>query len=257
MTSFKDKVIVIIGAAGGIGVEAVKAFSNDGAKVVLVDLNQEDLDKVVTELDLKKGEYIAVAADVSNEDQVRNYVEQAATTFGTIDVFFNNAGIEGKVLPIPEYPSEVFDQVLNVNVKGVFYGMKYVMPIMKEKKSGVIINTASVAGLGGTAGVSAYIASKHAVVGLTKTAALEGAPDGIRVNAVCPSPVNNRMMRSLESGFSPENADAAQESFAAAIPLGRYAENSDIVNLVYFLASEKASFITGAIYPIDGGMRAL
>ncbi|MBB6452417.1 NAD(P)-dependent dehydrogenase (short-subunit alcohol dehydrogenase family) [Salirhabdus euzebyi] len=134
--------------------------------------------------------------------------------------------------------------------------MKYVMPIMKEQKSGTIINTASVAGLGGTPGVSAYIASKHAVIGLTKTAALEVAADGIRVNAVCPSPVNNRMMRSLEAGFSPENAEAARESFASSIPLGRYAENSEIVDLVYFLASEKASFITGAIYNIDGGMRA-
>nr|WP_217807567.1 SDR family NAD(P)-dependent oxidoreductase [Thalassobacillus devorans] len=257
MMSFQGKVVVISGAAGGIGKEAVKTFSDDGAKVVLVDLNQEDLDHMVTELDLKDGEYVTVQADVSQENQVRNYVEKATEAFGTIDVLFNNAGIEGKVLPIPDYPSEVFDQVLDVNVKGVFYGMKYAMPIMKEKKSGTIINTASVAGLGGTAGVSAYIASKHAVVGLTKTAALEGAPDGIRVNAVCPSPVNNRMMRSLESGFSPENAVAARENFAAAIPLGRYAENSDIVNLVYFLASEKASFITGAIYPIDGGMRAL
>jgi 3alpha(or 20beta)-hydroxysteroid dehydrogenase len=118
--SFQDKVIVITGAAGGIGKDAVKAFANDGAKVVLVDLNQEDLNHVVTDLDLKEGEYLTVPADVSNEDQVRNYVKKATATFGTIDVFFNNAGIEGKVLPIPDYPSEVFDQVLNVNVKGVF-----------------------------------------------------------------------------------------------------------------------------------------
>ncbi|MCM3584662.1 SDR family oxidoreductase [Mesobacillus maritimus] len=255
--SFQNKVVVITGAAGGIGQEAVKTFAENGAKVVLVDLNQEALDQVVTELDLKEGTYLTVAADVSKEDQVRSYVEKATAAFGSIDVFFNNAGIEGKVLPISEYPSEVFEQVLDVNVKGAFYGLKYVMPIMKAKKGGSIINTASVAGLGGTPGVSAYITSKHAVIGLTKTAALEGAADGIRVNAVCPSPVNNRMMRSLESGFSPENAEAAQQNFAAAIPLGRYAENSDIVNLVYFLASDKASFITGAIYPVDGGMRAL
>lgn len=255
--SFNEKVVIITGAAGGIGKEAVKTFAADGAKITLVDLDQEELDRVATELDLKEDRYITVAADVSDEAQVENYVNETLDAFGTVDVFFNNAGIEGKVIPIPEYPSDLFSKVLDVNVKGVFYGMKYIMPIMKEHKGGSIINTASVAGLGGTAGVSAYIASKHAVLGLTKTATLEGAPDGIRVNAVCPSPVNNRMMRSLEAGFSPENAEAAQQNFAAAIPLGRYAENQEIVDLVYFLASEKASFITGGIYTIDGGMRAM
>ncbi|TMW70094.1 SDR family NAD(P)-dependent oxidoreductase [Alteribacter natronophilus] len=254
--SFNGKVVVITGAAGGIGKEAVKSFSNDGAKVTLVDLDQEALDQAAAELDLNDGQYITVAADVGNEAQVKNFIEKTVEAFGTVDVLFNNAGIEGKVLPIPDYPSELFDKVLDVNVKGVFYGLKYAMPIMKENKGGSIINTASVAGLGGTAGVSAYITSKHALLGLTKTAALEGAPDGIRVNAVCPSPVNNRMMRSLEAGFSPENAEAAQKSFAAAIPLGRYAENHEIADLVYFLASEKASFITGGIYTIDGGMKA-
>lgn len=254
--SFAEKVVVITGAAGGIGKETAKAFAREGAKLTLVDVNKDALDELATELGLEKENFIAVQADVSKEEDVQNYVNEAKKAFGKIDVFFNNAGVEGKVTPITEYPSDVFDFVLNVNVKGVFYGLKYVIPVMTEQKSGSIVNTASVAGLRGTPGVSAYIASKHAVIGLTKTAALEVGGSGIRVNAVCPSPVNTRMMRSLESGFNPENAEAAKEAFAASVPLGRYAEPNEIADLVLFLSSEKASYITGGVYTIDGGMTA-
>ena len=173
-------------------------------------------------------------------------------TYGKIDIFFNNAGIEGKVAPITEQKVEDLDKVLAVNVRGVFLGLQNVLPVMMEQKSGSITNTSSVAGLGGSPGVPPYIASKHAVVGLTKAAAVESAAYGIRVNSIHPSPVNTRMMRSLESGL---NVDEA--TLAKSIPLGRYGESEDISNLVLFLASGEITFIRGSQYHVDGGMAAL
>ena len=163
-----------------------------------------------------------------------------------------NAGIEGKVAPIIEQNIEDFDKVISVNVRGVFLGLKYVLSVMTKQGSGSIINTSSVAGLQGSPGVSPYITSKHAVVGLTKAAAVESASANVRVNSIHPSPVNTRMMRSLEEGLEVE-----QETLAQSIPLGRYGESSDIANLVLFLASDESSFITGVQYRVDGGMGAL
>ncbi|PLR87828.1 MULTISPECIES: SDR family NAD(P)-dependent oxidoreductase [Bacillus] len=254
--SFSDKVVLVTGAAAGIGKESVKAFADQGAKVVLVDLDIGTLKATAKELELQEGNYLLVAADVSKEEEVEQYVQKTVEQFGSIDVFFNNAGVEGKVLPITDYPAETLDLVLNVNVKGVFFGLKHVLRIMKEQKSGAVINNSSVAGLSGSPNVSAYIASKHAVIGLTKAAAVEVAQFGVRVNAVCPSPVNTRMMRSLESGFSPDDAEAAKEQLTQTIPLKRYGESADVANLVLFLASEQASFITGVACPVDGGLTA-
>nr|WP_218914945.1 SDR family NAD(P)-dependent oxidoreductase [Alloiococcus otitis] len=166
-----------------------------------------------------------------------------------MDIFFNNAGIEGKVAPIHEQSFEDFTKVLDVNVNGVFLGMKYVVPVMLEAGRGSIINMASVAGLDGSLGMSPYNASKHAVVGLTKAAALELAADNVRVNSVHPSPVNTRMMRAVEEGMG-----SSQEDMSLSIPIGRYAESSDISNLVLFLADDASDFITGVQYRVDGGM---
>lgn len=193
---------------------------------------------------------------MTKEDEVKNYVEQSQAQFGKIDVFFNNAGIEGKFAMIMEQDAANLDNVLAVNVKGVFYGLKHVLKVMTTQRSGAIVNTASVAGLRGGIGLSPYIASKHAVLGLTKTTALEYAETGVRVNAVCPAPVNTRMMRSIEEGMAPGRAEEAQKEYAAAIPLKRYAESDEIGQLVLFLASDKASYITGSYYTIDGGMTA-
>jgi 3alpha(or 20beta)-hydroxysteroid dehydrogenase len=256
MARLDGKVAVITGGAGGIGKVTAETFLKEGAKVVLVDLFEESLNNAKAELN-KYDEILTVQADVSNETDVENYVKAAVEHFGKIDIFFNNAGIEGKVAPIVEQKTEDFDKVIAVNVRGVFLGLKYVIPVMTKQGFGSIINTSSVAGLGGTPNVSPYIASKHAVVGLTKTAALEVASSQVRVNSIHPSPVNTRMMRSLEAGFAPGHAEAAQEQFANAIPLGRYGESSDIANLVLFLASDDSAFITGAQYRIDGGMGAL
>lgn len=253
MKKFKDKVVVITGGAGGIGKSTASAFLEEGASVVLVDVDQEELDKVEKELD--SGRVLCVQSDVSRPEDVKKYVDATVEKFGRIDVFFNNAGIEGVVKPIAEYPVETFDKVFAVNVRGAWLGLKYVIPVMtKNGNGGSIIITSSVAGLTGTANVSAYIGSKHALVGIMKSTALEMAPHNIRVNAINPAPVNNRMMRSLEKGFAGDGADKAREQFEQMIPLGRYAENEEIAALVLFLADERSSFITGSTYRIDGGM---
>lgn len=251
MERLTDKVAVITGGAGGIGKVTAERFLKEGARVVLVDLFQESLDKVKAELDAY-GEVLTIQADVSKESDVENYVTKTVEHFGKIDIFFNNAGIEGKVAPIVEQKMEDFDKLISVNVRGVFLGLKYVLQVMTKQGYGSVINTSSVAGLSGSPGVSPYIASKHAVVGLTKAAAIESASANVRVNSIHPSPVNTRMMRSLEEGMNIE-----QEVLAQSIPLGRYGESSDIANLVLFLASDESTFITGVQYRIDGGMGIL
>jgi NAD(P)-dependent dehydrogenase (short-subunit alcohol dehydrogenase family) len=250
MKRLDNKVAIITGGAGGIGKETAKHFLKEGAKVLLVDLNEDELKKAKEALGADNVYY--VVADVSKAEDTEKYANKAKELFGKVDIFFNNAGIEGVVKPIGEYPVEEFDKVMAVNVRGAWLGMKYVIPLMKN--GGSIIITSSVAGLRGTPNVSPYVASKHALMGITKSLALEVAGDNIRVNAINPSPVDNRMMRSLEAGFSPDDAGSAKSQFEQMIPLGRYAENEDIANLVTFLASDESRFITGANYPIDGGM---
>lgn len=250
MARLQDKIAVITGGTGGIGKITAECFLKEGAKVVLVDLDEESLSKAKGELQAL-GEVLPIQADVSKEDEVKKYVNETVNKFGRIDVFFNNAGIEGKVAPITEQNVEDLDKVLSVNVRGVFLGLKHVLKVMQEQEYGSVINTSSVAGLDGSPGVTPYIASKHAVVGLTKATAVESASFNVRVNSIHPSPVNTRMMRSLEDGM-----DTDEETLAQTIPLGRYGESEDISNLVLFLASDESSFITGSQYRVDGGMGA-
>lgn len=250
MGRLANKVAIITGGSGAIGSATAKLFLNEGAKVVLVDINEEALNKVASDLNSTNVSY--VAADVTKAADVQKYVKHTVDTFGKIDVFFNNAGVEGVVQPITEYPEEVFDKLIAVNVKGVWLGIKYVLPEMND--GGSIINTSSVAGLMGSPNVSAYVTSKHAVIGITRTVANEAAPRNIRVNSIHPSPVDNRMMRSLEEGFAPGAAEAAKKGFESTIPLRRYATNEDIANGALFLASDDSKFITGTKIVIDGGM---
>ena len=254
MNRLQGKRAVITGGSGGIGSAAARIFLNEGASVMLVDLDEDKLKETVGSL---SGKVFYHRADVTKADEVQAYVNAAVEKLGGIDVFFNNAGIEGKVMPLTDYPEELFRKVLDVNVMGVWFGLKYVMPVMQKQGGGSIVITSSVAGLSGTPNVSAYVTSKHGVVGLMKVAALEGAPMNIRVNTVHPSPVDNRMMRSLEEGFAPGQGAAAQKQFAEAIPLKRYAKEDDVVHLVLFLASDEASFITGGQYTVDGGQSAM
>ena len=252
MKRLENKSAVITGGAGSIGTTTAKLLLDEGANVFLVDLNEEALKKAADKLGSKNVQY--AAADVTKAADVQRYVNAAVKAFGKIDIFFNNAGIEGVVEPVVEYPEEVFDKVLAVNVKGVWLGNKYVLPQMND--GGSIILTSSVAGISGSLDVSAYIASKHAVVGLMRNLALEAAPRKIRVNTINPSPVDNRMMRSLEEGYSPGQAEAAKKQIETTIPLGRYADPEEIGQLVLFLAGNDSRFITGTVNVIDGGMNA-
>lgn len=250
MKRLENKVAIITGGAGSIGKTTAKLFLEEGAKVFLVDVNEHDLKIVDDELEGSRIKYCV--ADVSKSEDVQRYVLEAVKEFGPIDIFFNNAGIEGLVKPLVDYPEEMFDKVMGVNVRGAWLGNKYVLPHMNE--GGSIILTSSVAGLIGSANMSAYVTSKHAVVGIMRVTALEAAPRNIRVNSVHPSPVNNRMMRSIEAGASVEHPEEVKKTFEAAIPLGRYAEPIEVAKLVVFLASDDSQFITGTTQVIDGGL---
>lgn len=253
MKRLENKIALITGGAGSIGKQTAKVFLEEGAKVFLVDLNEEDLKKTAVELGGENVQYCV--ADVSRSSDVQNYVDAAVKAYGKIDIFFNNAGIEGVVKPIEDYPEDMFDKVIAVNVKGVWLGAKYVLPQMNDGASMII--TSSVAGLNGSANVSAYITSKHAVVGVMRATAVEAAPRKIRVNSVHPSPVDNRMMRSLEEGFAPGAASAAKKELEKTIPLGRYATADEITKAVLFLASDDSQFITGTTVVVDGGLSVL
>ena len=250
MKKLGNKVAIVTGGAGSIGKTTAGLFLAEGAKVLLVDSNEESLKKAVEELGGKDVKYCV--ADVTKSADVQRYASEAVKAFGRIDVFFNNAGIEGVVKPIVDYPEEVFDKVLAVNVRGVWLGNKYVLPQMND--GGSIIITSSVAGLLGSPNVSAYITSKHACVGIMRASSVEAAPRKIRVNSVHPSPVDNRMMRSLEEGFSPGQGAAVKQQLELTIPLKRYAQPIEIAKLVLFLASDDSQFITGTTQVIDGGM---
>ncbi len=250
MKKLKNKVAIITGGAGGIGFATAEIFLREGAKVMLVDLSKEDLQKAVK--DLNSNDAAFCAADVSKSEDTKRYIAETISKFGKIDIFFNNAGIEGKTSPIIDYPEEVFDKVIAVNVKGVWLGCQHVIPQMND--GGSVIITSSVAGLKGFKGLGAYVASKHAELGIMRVAALEAAERGIRVNSVHPGPVNNRMMRAIEADMAPGAPVEVQKAFEAAIPFGRYAESSEIGDLVLFLASDDSKYMTGTIQVIDGGM---
>ncbi|GAA5032059.1 short-chain dehydrogenase [Marivirga lumbricoides] len=251
----KNKRVIITGGSGAIGLAIAKTVLEKGASVLIVDMNENGLKEAKKQLNSDK--LFTFKANVTDEQEVKAYVDYAVEKMGGVDVFYNNAGVEGKVKPLEEYPLEIFDLVIDVNIKGVYYGLRHVFPVMKNNKDGgSIIISSSVAGLMGTPNVLPYVTSKHAVIGMMRSAALEGAPHKIRVNTVNPSPVDNKMMRSLEEGFSPGKGEEAKKGFEQSIPLGRYASHEDVAKLMYFLGSDESSFITGTINPVDGGMTA-
>lgn len=252
---FAGKVAVVTGAAAGIGRAACLAFARAGSLVVVVDRDATGGEETAALVREAGAEACFVAADVTRSGDVQGYVARALEAYGGIDAFFNNAGIEGKVAYTADTDEAAFDDVIAVNLKGVFLGLKHVIPAMLARGGGAVVNTASVAGITGSPGLCPYVASKHGVIGLTRTAALEYGARGIRVNAICPGPVQTRMIESLETQFGAAGTDPSVR-FRASIPLGRYAEAAEVADLVLFLCSDHARSINGADYVIDGGRTA-
>jgi NAD(P)-dependent dehydrogenase (short-subunit alcohol dehydrogenase family) len=250
------RVAVVTGAAGVIGSATVRLLAERGARIVAVDRKQADLESAIKQLPAS-AQALAVTADVTDEDEVKDYVRKAVDKFGTIDAFYNNAGVEGAVKSITDYPLEAFRRVLDVNVIGVFLGMKHVLPVMLKQNSGSIINTASIAGLLGSPHIAVYSASKHAVIGLTKSAAWECTGTGVRVNCVCPGLIDSRMLSAIFQGRSGgSNAAPLIEKMVERIPARRLGLASEVASIVAFLASDEASYVSGSAYTVDGGRTA-
>ena len=254
MKRLEGKVAIITGGAGGIGRATAKQFLLEGAEVLLFDFNEENLIEAYQELESNNLSYLV--GDVTEFEDNLKAVEIAKEKYGGLDIFVANAGIEGDIKTIEEYDIDRFDQVIAVNVKGPFLGLKAAIPAMDSRGGGSFIITSSIAGLSGTPQLGPYATSKHAVIGLMKSAAKECAQKNIRVNSINPSPVETRMMRSIEEGLMPGGAEEAKGVMASNIPLGRYGEPEDVAKLMLFLASDDSSFITGSVYAIDGGSTA-
>lgn len=250
---FSKQTVLITGAGGGLGNVVADAFLQNGAQLVLVDLQTEQLEK-------KYGQHknvLILQADVTKEEDVKAYTEKAIDKFGSIDVFFNNAGIEARNNLLEHQSLQDFQKVLDVNTIGVFLGLKYVIPYMKANNAGIIINTASSVGLVGSVGISPYVAAKHAVVGLTKSAALECASHNIRVNSIAPGFIETELtQRLILDTRGNQKATDREKLFLENIPLGRFAKAEEVSNLVLFLSSPFSSYITGTCVEIDGGRAA-
>ena len=246
------QVAVVTGAANGFGLAVSTRLADEGARLVMVDRAADALRAAADKLG-----GLAVVADVSQEDDVDRYAATAADAHGRIDLFFNNAGIEGRMAPMTELSVADFDRVWAVNARGVFMGLRAVLRVMKPQRSGVIVNTASMAAIKGAAAFSPYIAAKHAVLGLTKSAALEGAPYGIRVNCVAPGHIDTRMARDLTVQINPDDPEGTFRAVSASVPLyQRYGTAAEVANVVLWLLSDQSEYVSGALHLIDGALNA-
>jgi 3alpha(or 20beta)-hydroxysteroid dehydrogenase len=245
---------VVTGAGGDIGVAVCTELGKRGVAVLCVDLKEDVAEKAKQAVIKAGGKAEAFAADVSTEAGVQAYVARARELWGQANFFFNNAGIEGATTPLITYPVEQWDRVMAVNLRGVFLGMKHMFPLLQVADTPRIVNTASVAGLQGTPSLAAYGASKHAVIGLTKTAAVEFARQGIAVNALCPGPVESQMMERIEEGVAPGAGSAARAGYSQMIPAARYATLSEVADLAVYLLLDSPLYMTGQAVALDGGM---
>jgi NAD(P)-dependent dehydrogenase (short-subunit alcohol dehydrogenase family) len=254
MITVEGKSVIITGGAGEIALAAARQFLQGGAQVLLVDLDEARLQAAAATLHSECVRYCV--GDVTSEADTRAYVAYANEVFGKVDVLLANAGIEGEVAPVSDYDTANFRRVLDINVTGVFLGIKHVFPVMAAHGGGSIVITSSVAGVSGMAGLAAYNSSKHAVIGLMRACAKDGGEHNIRVNTVNPAPVEGRMIKSLELGSMPDTPEMMREALIESIPLHRYGLPEDVANLMVFLASEESRFLTGGVYMVDGGMTA-
>jgi NAD(P)-dependent dehydrogenase (short-subunit alcohol dehydrogenase family) len=245
---FSGQVALVTGASQGIGLATSKAFAQAGAAVVLVDVQQDKLASVAAELTAGGHEVIGVQCDVSSEADVARAVSEAVTRFGRLDFAFNNAGIQIPATDAADEPAEAFDRVTAVNLKGVWASMKHELVQMRKQGSGAIVNCSSLGGLVGNPRLASYHASKHGVIGLTSSAALEYAPRGIRINAVCPGTIVTPMMTNMV-----EAGDLDEEAVTALAPIGRLGQANEIASAVLWLCSPGASYVVGVALPVDGG----
>ena len=249
------KIALITGGGSGIGRSSALAFAREGAKVIVSDVDSEGGKETVRMIQAAGGTAVFVKADVSKAAEVEELVKKGVETYGRLDCALNNAGIQGDIKQTAECSQENWDRIIAINLTGVWLCMKYEIPYMLQQRSGAIVNTASNFGLVGSIGMPAYAASKHGVLGLTKTAALEYAKAGIRVNAVCPGPTQTPLVDRILNA-QPQIANQIVEAIKAREPLGRMGQPEEIAEAVVWLCSEAASFVTGAALAVDGGFVA-
>tara|TARA_B100000767_G_scaffold275524_1_gene312987 strand:- start:501 stop:1259 length:759 start_codon:yes stop_codon:yes gene_type:complete len=250
---FKNKITLITGAASGIGRAAALAFAKEGATVIVSDMNHQGGKETVELIHANNGKATFIKTDVSKYEEVEKLMNEIIKQFGRLDIAINNAGISGVITRTKDYPVDDWDKVMSINASSVFYGMKVQIPIMLEQEGGVIVNTASIAGLKGLPNSIAYTASKHAVIGATKTAAMEYGRNNIRINAICP-------VFTVSPMFDPDAlekiAQGVPDKLKANVPMKRFAEVEEQVGAMIWLCSDQASFVTGLALPVDGGLTA-
>ncbi|GAQ18115.1 oxidoreductase [Oceanobacillus picturae] len=252
---FEGKVALITGAGSGLGFASALQIAKEGAKLSLVDLNSSALEETKSKIleAVPNAEVLLITANVADEKAVEGYVNETVQNFGRIDAFFNNAGIEGKQNLTEDYGSDEFEKVVSINLNGVFYGMKYVLKVMKEQGSGSVVNTASVGGIRGVGNQSGYAASKHGVAGLTKNSGIEYGQYGISVKAIAPGAIMTPMVEGSLKQMDPDNWEEAGKQFVEPNPMKRFGKPEEVGYLVAFLLSNQADFINATLVPIDGG----
>jgi len=255
MKRLEKKVILITGAAMGLGVATAIEAAKQGASVSLIDYNSDGLEKAKVEIEKQfpGTQVLTVTADVSKEEAVKNYVDATLKRFGRIDGFYNNAGIEGRQASMTEYDLNVFKKVIDINLMGVYYGMRYILPVMQKQNYGRIVNVASVGGIRGVMNQTPYVATKHAVSGITKNAALEYGRYNIFTNAIAPGAILTPMVAEAFKQVNPSDPKKAENEYAQANPTKRLGKPEEVASLVVFLLSDDASYISGQTIAIDGG----
>jgi len=255
MQKLENKVVIITGAALGLGLASALEAAKNGALLSLIDYNAELLEKAKAQIlsEYPETKVLTVIADVSDEAAVQKYVKETVDAYGRIDAFYNNAGIEGKQAPLATYDPEIFKKVIDINLMGSYYGLKYIIPIMQQQNYGRIVNVASVGGIRGVKNQTPYVATKHAVSGMTKSAALEYGQYGITTNAIAPGAILTPMVAGAFKQINPENPQAAEDNYAQANPTKRLGRPEEVAKAVVFLLSEDCSYINGQTIAIDGG----